>query len=94
MNISEIKEKLNVSELKFKWSENTDGTTSTEWLRYWHNDTRTDIHMHADVNEELQRTKGQCNDLSLQIEQKTTGKGEYTFARIVRFDESDVVVTY
>ena len=91
MNISEIKVQLGIPELKWRPSVDKDGTESTVWLRSWDNDKRIDVHIHAELH-----AKGKDNDnLSLQVEERTAESGQlYTFARIVEYDDLDVVDTW
>ena len=85
MTIQEIKQQLNIENtLSFDFTKTSDGNTSTEWLRAWDNDTRTDIHMHVDVDDRIQSTSGLLNTLHIHEQSvKQAAKGEYTFVRIV-----------
>ena len=84
MTIAEIKIVLNVQSLPLKWAVSKDDVTSEEWLRYWDNTNRQDIHMHIDVADAI-ANDAELATLELQTEVRTTEKGEYTFQRIVNF---------
>jgi len=88
MNITEIKRELGIPELKWSPSEDKDGKVSTKWLRSWDNNKRVDVHIPVDLH-----AKGKDNqNLSIQVEERIASSGQlYTFARVVEYDDKEVI---
>lgn len=92
MNITQIKQQLGVTApLSFRYTKDSEGITSDEWLRAWDNETRTDVHMHTETADLIK-----AGAMNLEIQGKetrtsSTGKS-YTFARIVAVSNDEPVV--
>lgn len=83
MNLTQIKDKLNLSTLELNTA--TDANNKpTEWMRHWDNDNRVAVSIHKELVAELKADKN-ITSLGLQSETRKGSKGDYMSYRIVKF---------
>lgn len=87
MNISDIKNQLNIPQLNLNTAKDSNGNP-TDWMRHWDNDNRVAVSLHKDLVADL-KANPSINSLGLQEETRTGEKGEYKAYRIVKYTEAE-----
>ena len=87
MNISEIKTKLGVQSLPLNQVVTEQGVR-TSWFKYWDNDSRIAVLVHADTLA-LIKAQPTMASLGLNTQVKQGSKGEYKAITICNYKEAD-----
>lgn len=86
MNISQIKEQLNMPVLNLNTAKDKDDKP-TDWMRHWDNDNRVAVSIHKDTVAQIKA--GNATTLGIQTETRTGSKGDYTAHRIVQYTPAE-----
>ena len=89
MNLTEIKNKLNIAVLELNTATEADGETPTEWMRHWDNDNRVAVSIHKELVAELKALPS-MEGLGLQHEVREGEKGDYDAYRIVKYTPAEI----
>lgn len=92
MNISEIKQQLNVSAINLRSFNDPTTNEPTGWVSDFKSETRQNIVMHQKVLDQI-KADPTMTTLHFKQETKTGSKGEYQNYVIAVHDNSDVVAT-
>lgn len=87
MNIQEIKTKLGVQSLPLNQVVTEQGV-KTSWFKYWDNDSRIAVLVHADTLA-LIKAQPTMSSLGLNTQTKQGSKGEYKAITICNYKEAD-----
>lgn len=90
MNLTEIKEKLGISQLELNTAKDADNN-ATDWMRHWDNDNRVAVSIHKDLVGEL-KADANIAALGLQKETREGEKGSYTAYRIVKYTPAETTL--